>query len=322
MGDYRVLLYYNYIEIEEPEKFRDEHLAYCKDLGLLGRILVSEEGLNGTVSGTVEQTDAYMEHLHADPRFSDMTFKIDEADGHAFKKMHVRYRPEIVSLKLGEEDVNPNELTGTYLKPTEFKDALLDEDTIVLDARNDYEYDLGHFRGAIRPDIRAFRELPDWIKENKEEFMDKKIVTYCTGGVRCEKLTGWLLKEGIEDVAQLGGGIHTYGTDPETQGELWDGKMYVFDERISVPVNRVEHTVVGRDWFDNTPCERYVNCGNPACNRQIITSEENEHKYLRGCSYECRISPENRYVKEHNLSTDEVQARLEAIGETLPEFAN
>lgn len=322
MGDYRVLLYYKYVEIEEPENFRVEHLAYCKDLGLLGRILVSEEGLNGTVSGTVEQTEAYMEYLHADPRFSDMTFKIDEADGHAFKKMHVRYRPEIVSLNLGDEDVNPNKLTGKHLKPTEFKEALLDEDTIVLDARNDYEYDLGHFRGAIRPDIGAFRDLPDWIKENKEEFMDKKIVTYCTGGVRCEKLTGWLLKEGLEDVAQLGGGIHNYGTDPETQGELWDGKMYVFDERISVPVNRVEHTVIGRDWFDNTPSERYVNCGNPACNRQIITSEDNEHKYLRGCSYECRISPENRYVKEHNLSTDEVQARLEAIGETLPEFAN
>lgn len=318
MKDYRVLLYYKYVAIENSETFRDEHLKMCKEIGLKGRILVSNEGLNGTVSGTVKQTQKYMDIMHADERFEDMMFKIDEVDGHAFKKMHVRYRPEIVSLKLGEEDLNPNEVTGKYLEPKEFREAILDEDTVVIDARNDYEYDLGHFRGAVRPEIRNFRELPEWIRENKEKFMDKKIVTYCTGGIRCEKFSGWLLKEGFEDVGQLHGGIHTYGSDPEVQGELWDGKMYVFDERISVPINRKEHIVVGRDWFDNEPCERYVNCGNPFCNRQILCSEENEYRYLRGCSHECRISPENRYVKEHGLSQEEVAQRLEEIGESLP----
>lgn len=319
MSDYRVLLYYKYVTIENPKQFREEHLALCKEIGLKGRILVSEEGFNGTVSGTIEQTDRYMEAVKSDERFKDTFFKMDPADGHAFKKMHVRYRPEIVSLKLGEDDLNPNELTGQYLKPKEFKEALEDENTIVLDARNDYEYDLGHFRGSVRPDIRSFRELPDWIKENKDKFMDKRVVTYCTGGVRCEKLTGWLLKEGFEEVAQLHGGIHNYGTDPETQGAMWDGKMYVFDERISVDINRVDKRVISKDYFDGTPCERYVNCGNPFCNRQIITSEDNEHKYLRGCSHECRIHPENRYVKEHGLSRDQVEARLNEIGESLPE---
>lgn len=321
MKDYRVLLYYKYVTIDEPEQFRNEHKQFCDDLGLKGRILISEEGLNGTVSGTIEQTDKYMEALRSDERFEDINFKIDEADEHAFKKMHVRYRPEIVSLKLNEEDVDPNQISGKHLEPEEFRDALLDEDTIVLDARNDYEYDLGHFRGAVRPNIRNFRELPEWIQENKEKFMDKKIVTYCTGGIRCEKLTGWLLKEGFEDVGQLKNGIHNYGTDPETQGELWDGKMYVFDERISVDINRKEKTVIARDWFDGKPCERYINCGNPYCNRQIISSEENEHKYLRGCTHECRVHPENRYVKDYNLSREEVENRLEAIGEQLPEFA-
>lgn len=316
--DYQVLLYYKYVPIDDPEAFRVQHLAFCKDNDLKGRILVSEEGINGTVSGSLEATQKYMDMMHADDRFSDLVFKIDPAEAHAFKKMHVRYRPEIVSLNL-EDDVNPNQTTGKYLKPVEFRDALLDEDTIVLDARNDYEFDLGHFRGAVRPDIRNFRDLPEWIRENKEKFMDKKIVTYCTGGIRCEKFSGWLLKEGFENVAQLHGGIHTYGTDSETQGELWDGKMYVFDERISVPINRKEHVVIGKDWFDGTPCERYVNCGDPKCNRQIITSEENEHKYLRGCTHECRISPENRYVKAHNLSQEEVAERLAAIGEKMPE---
>lgn len=316
--DYRVLLYYKYTTIEEPEEFRRQHLGLCKDLGLKGRILVSEEGMNGTVSGTIEATQKYMDTMHADERFSDMIFKMDPAEGHAFKKMFVRYRPEIVSLNL-EDDVDPNETTGKYLDPKEFRKALLDENTIVIDARNDYEYDLGHFRGAVRPEIKNFRELPEWIRENKEKFMDKKVVTYCTGGIRCEKFSGWLLKEGFEDVAQLHGGIHTYGTDPEVQGELWDGKMYVFDERISVPINRKEHVIIGKDWFDGTPCERYVNCGDPKCNRQILTSQENEHKYLRGCSHECRISPENRYVKQHHLSREEVAERLAVIGEKLPE---
>lgn len=319
MSDYRVLLYYKYVTIDNPEQFREEHLKLCKNIGLKGRILVSEEGFNGTVSGTIEQTDRYMEAVKSDERFKDTFFKMDPADGHAFKKMHVRYRPEIVSLKLGEDDLNPNQLTGQYLEPKEFKEALEDENTIVLDARNDYEYDLGHFRGSVRPDIRSFRELPEWIKENKEQFMDKRVVTYCTGGVRCEKLTGWLLKEGFEDVAQLHGGIHHYGTDPETQGAMWDGKMYVFDERISVDINRVDKRVIAKDFFDGTPCERYVNCGNPFCNRQMITSEENEHKYLRGCSHECRVHPENRYVNEHNLSRDEVEKRLNEISESLPE---
>lgn len=316
--DYRVLLYYKYITIEEPEEFRRQHLDFCNENSLKGRILVSEEGINGTVSGTIEATQHYMDTMHADERFSDLVFKIDPAEGHAFKKMHVRYRPEIVSLDL-EDDVNPNEVTGKYLEPKEFREALLDEDTIVIDARNDYEFDLGHFRGAVRPDIKNFRDLPEWIRENKEQFMDKKVVTYCTGGIRCEKFSGWLLKEGFEDVAQLHGGIHTYGTDPEVQGDLWDGKMYVFDERISVPINRKEHVVIGKDWFDGTPCERYVNCGDPKCNRQIITSEENEHKHLRGCSHECRVSPENRYVKAHHLSHEEVAERLAVIGEKLPE---
>lgn len=321
-GEYRVLLYYKYVTIENPEQFAAEHLQVCKDLGLKGRILVAEEGINGTVSGTVAQTDAYMAHMQQDERFADIMWKIDEADGHAFKKMHVRPRQEIVSLNLGEDDLDPNEVTGQYLSPKEFREALSREDVVVLDARNDYEFDLGHFRGAIRPDIRNFRELPEWIRENKEKFMDKKIVTYCTGGIRCEKFSGWLLKEGFQDVAQLHGGIATYSNDPEVQGELWDGKMYVFDERIAVDINKKEHVVVGRDWFDGTPCERYVNCGNPKCNRQMLCSEENEHKYLRGCSHECRVSPANRYVAEHQLSQEEVAERLHALGESLDSEAN
>ncbi|AZB43083.1 rhodanese-related sulfurtransferase [Bacillus sp. FJAT-42376] len=316
---YRVLLYYNYVTIEDPEAFAASHLAFCKELELKGRILVANEGINGTVSGTVEQTEAYMTAMKDDPRFADMVFKIDEEDQHAFKKMHVRPKKELVTLRL-EDDVNPKEVTGKYYSPKEFREALLQEDTIVLDARNDYEYDLGHFRGAIKPDIQAFRELPDWIRENKEMLEGKKILTYCTGGIRCEKFSGFLVKEGFEDVAQLHGGIVSYGKDAEVQGDLWDGQCYVFDERISVPVNRKEHVIVGKDYFTGEPCERYTNCANPFCHKKILASEENEEKHYRSCSEECLVHPRNLYVKEHNLSEQDVLLKLEELkGEkTLP----
>ncbi len=137
--------------------------------------------------------------------------------------MFVRYKKEIVHLGWKTMILTMTSTHGddrAYLSPKEFKEALLDEDTVVLDTRNDYEYDLGHFRGAIRPDIRNFRELPQWVRDNKEKFMDKRVVVYCTGGVRCEKFSGWMVREGYKDVGQLHGGIATYGKDPEVQGEL------------------------------------------------------------------------------------------------------
>jgi UPF0176 protein len=307
--EFRVLLYYKYVTIENPEEVQQEHLEFCNELGLKGRIIIAAEGINGTVSGTPEQTDAYMKWMDEHPLFTGTIFKIDESTQHAFKKMRVRLRPELVTLRL-EDDVDPHVTTGKHLKPKEFFEAMQREDTVVIDARNDYEYDLGHFRGAVRPDILNFRDLPDWIRENKEDFEGKKILTYCTGGIRCEKFSGWLLNEGFEDVSQLEGGIVTYGKDPEVQGELWDGQLYVFDERISVPVNQKEHVVVGKDYFTGEPCERYVNCANPECNKKILCSEENEHRHLRSCSHECRTHPRNRYVAQHGLTEEEVNEKL------------
>jgi UPF0176 protein len=314
--NYRVLLYYQYVKIENPEQFAADHLSLCKELGLKGRILVAEEGINGTVSGTIEQTDAYMQHMHEDPRFKDTWFKIDEVEDHAFRKMHVRARPELVTLRL-EDDHDPNEIGGKHLSPKEWnellKQATEDDDIIILDTRNDYEYEVGHFRGAIRPDIKSFRDLPEWIEENLANKKDKKILTYCTGGIRCEKFTGYMMKKGFKDVNQLHGGIVSYGKDPEVQGELWDGQCYVFDGRIAVPINKKDHVVVGKDYFTGEPCERYVNCANPECNKQILSSEENEHKYLRSCSHECRVHPRNRYVEEHELTPEETAERISKL---------
>lgn len=314
---YKVLLYYKYTPIEDNVLFAKEHMLKCKEIGLKGRILIANEGINGTVSGTLSQIEAYKDYVHSLPGFEDVWFKEDEADSNAFRKMIVKPKPALLNIPYGEKDINPLEVTGEYLSPKQFKEALLDENTVVLDTRNDYEYDLGHFRGAIRPDIRHFRELPQWVKDNKEKFMEKRVVVYCTGGIRCEKFSGWLIKEGYKNVGQLHGGITTYGKDPEIKGELWDGKMYVFDDRISVDINQVDKHIVGKDHFDGSPCERMVNCANPYCNAQVIMSQENEHKYLKGCSHECRVHKDNRYVKEHHLTHDQWEERLSLIGESL-----
>lgn len=312
MKEYLVLLYYHYTIIDNLELFRKEHQDFCNKHNLLGRIYIASEGINGTLSGLRDDVITYMNKMKADLRFYDIVFKIDEADEHAFSKMHVRIKKELVNLSL-EEDINPKKLTGKYVEPSEFYQRIQDENTIVIDARNDYEHEVGHFRGAIKPNISNFRDLPAWIKKNKNLLKGKRILTYCTGGIRCEKFSGWLKAEGYEDVGQLKGGIVSYGKDAVAKGQLWDGKCYVFDKRLTVDINRVEHVIVGRDHYDGSPCERYINCANPECNKQILTSLENEAKHLGGCCIECSKHPRNRYVIEKNLSKEEIFNRLNLI---------
>ncbi|WP_223067050.1 rhodanese-related sulfurtransferase [Paenibacillus caui] len=293
---YRVLLYYRFVHIDDPEAFTAEHLQYCKDLGLKGRILIASEGINGTVSGTWEQTEKYMNDMRRNPLFKGMVYKIDEAEGHAFKKMFVRHKKELVTFRY-DQPLDPNVKSGKRLSPQDFYEQLQQEDVVVIDGRNDYEYEIGHFRGAIRPEVESFREFPEWIRNNLSQFKDKKVLTYCTGGIRCEKLTGFLMNEGFQDVSQLEGGIVTYGKDPDVQGRLFDGKCYVFDERISVPINRTdEDVVIASCYHCGKPHDRYINC--PTCNLQHVCCEECEDAHYRFCSAECRDHAPEDYKYE------------------------
>ncbi|ARU60682.1 hypothetical protein CBW65_05980 [Tumebacillus avium] len=308
---YRVLLFYKYVHIDNPEEFAAEHLAWCKENGLRGRVLIAKEGLNGTVSGTVAQTEAYMKQLTSDPRFSDVEFKIDPAEHHVFRKMFVRARKEIVTWRL-EDDVDPSQVTGRHLKPKEWKEALERDDVIVIDGRNDYEYDIGHFKGALRPEVKTTKEFPEWVRQNLAEHKDKKILMYCTGGIRCEKFSGFMLQEGFQDVNQLEGGIIKYSKDPEVQGDLFEGKCYVFDERIAVPINQKEDKVIAHCHHCGKPEDRYVNCANPFCHLQHVCCEECEVTHRRSCSDECREHPANRYDLDNEiLRKREEEYRLE-----------
>lgn len=290
---HRVLLYYRYVVIEDPEAYVQQQRRLCTQLELQGRILVGSEGINGTVSGTTENTMRYREAMAADPRTCDMPFKVDASDGHVFPKLSIKVREEIVSLGLADDelgDVDPVTETGRRLSPTEFYRAMQDENTIIIDGRNDYESALGHFAGAICPDVGNFREFPQWIREHREALEGRKILTYCTGGIRCEKLSAWLLREGFDDVSQLEGGIVEYSRDPEVLGRDFDGDCYVFDQRVGVPVNHTEtRRVVSCCERCGEPSLRYRNCGFAPCNRQFFLCEVCEQRDAdRFCTTECR----------------------------------
>jgi UPF0176 protein len=166
------------------------------------------------------------------------------------------------------------------------------DDVLILDGRTDYEYDLGHFKNAIRPPVKSFRDFPFWIRENLSAYKDKTILTYCTGGIRCEKLTAFMLSEGFEHVAQLHGGIVTYGKDENIKGKLWEGLCYVFDQRVAVPINHTEeYTVLTTCLHCGKPSDRYINCANIDCHNQHFQCEECEKKTFRSCSKECETAP-------------------------------
>ena len=207
---YMVLLYYKYVPIANPERFVEDHRLLCQQLGLKGRILVAEEGINGTVAGEVGPIQQYQAALRSDQRFADLEFKISSGDASTFPKLMIKVRKEIVTLGL-KEDVDPNENTGTHLSPESWK-QMIDEggdEVILFDARNRYESDVGFFEGALRPEIEHFRDLPK-VVDDYAHLKGKKILMYCTGGIRCEKASALFQKEGFENVYQLHGGIVSY----------------------------------------------------------------------------------------------------------------
>ncbi len=285
----QVLLYYLYFPVPDPAEYMQAHRELCERLELRGRILIGREGINGTVSGTIEQTEAYMQALQDDPLTAAIEFKIDPCEEHLFPKLSIKVRDEIVTLGLGrEDDIDPNEITGDRLDAQQFYEAMQGDDVVIIDGRNKYEADMGKFKNAIVPDIESFREFPQWFRDNADEIRDKKVLTYCTGGIRCEKLSGFLKREGCSDVSQLDGGIVKYGKDPEVRGRDFEGLCYVFDKRVGVEANFTEtRKIISTCVYCDTTVPDYSNCGWPDCNRQFFICPDCQEKQGKYCSEEC-----------------------------------
>lgn len=195
--EWQILLYYQYVAIENAPQFAYQHLKLCKELGLKGRILVADEGINGTVGGPRQATQEYMHIMQKDPRFADMEFKISTGPTNSFKKIFVRYRPELVTLNFPEK-ITPPKDGGTYIEPSELK-KLYDnqEDFVIIDMRNGYEAKIGKFKNAVTLKMKVFKELPEIVEKELTKYRDKKVVTYCTGGIRCEKASALLKKKRV-----------------------------------------------------------------------------------------------------------------------------
>jgi UPF0176 protein len=287
MEGYTILLFYKYTNIDDPEALRESQLKLCQRLGLKGRVLIAKEGINSTLEGTNENIEAYLKEYLSDPRFSDTHIKRSEGNGNAFPKLKVKVRSEIVTLGL-EKDINPNEITGKRLKPEDLKKWYEDgKEFYVIDMRNDYEFKVGRFKNSTLMPVQNFRDIPKALSYIKE-LKDKTVVPVCTGGVRCEKASGLLIREGFKDVYQLDGGIVTYME--KFPGEEFEGTLYVFDSRLTMDFDSTDkHKIVGNCDKCGVLSERYVNCKNPECNKHFICCENcSETEIMAFCGDKCR----------------------------------
>lgn len=292
---YEVILYYYFNTIENPEQFAKQHKQYCKDLGIKGRIYISSEGINGTAAGTPEQMKKYKTDLRAIPGFENTEFKTDESDYIPFSKLICKTREEIVSLHM--DGVDPKD-GGNHLSPAEWKNVMeTNDDYVMIDVRNNYESKIGHFKGAIKPDVDNFFDFPQWL-EKAEIPKDKKVLMYCTGGIRCEKFSVLMKEQGWDDVNQLHGGILRYAKEEE--GKHFEGKCFVFDDRLVVPVNPKDLAPIANCEITGKPADTYVNCANMECNKLFVCSEEGAHIMEGCCSEECKQSEYRRPFDPEN----------------------
>lgn len=290
MNDFEIILFYKYVHIDNPVKLMREQKRLQERLNLKGRTIIASEGINATIEGTRENISEYLNFYLSDPRFSNTHIKRSKGTGKAFPKTMVKVRNEIVSLGLGACDIDPNQLTGIHLKPDQLHEWILsNKEFYIVDMRNVYEHQVGHFQNSILPPMDNFRDLPKFIK-SLEHLKYKTVLTVCTGGVRCEKASGYLLSQGFKDVYQLDGGIVSYMEKYPNENFL--GKLYVFDNRITMGfyTDDPKHQVVGKCTVCDEPSERFTNCANHNCHRQLIAHEECEknmgEKFL--CKQKCK----------------------------------
>lgn len=263
----KIVLFYKYVPIRYPVQVQKWQRRLCTSLGLVGRVIIAHEGINATLGGTQAALESYVAAMQAHELFGGIDFKISDGSGDDFPRLAVMVKAEIVNL-----GINPEVLTvaqgGRHLNPAEAHELLAsdEQNIVVFDARNKYESDIGAFEGAIKPPIENFRELPAYIDEHLEEFRDKTVVMYCTGGVRCERASAYLnTKRVAKEVLQIEGGIHRY-VEAYPEG-FFRGKNYVFDGRGAM---RVNDDILGTCIRCSQPCDRQISCSNPACRYQLI----------------------------------------------------
>lgn len=232
MSQFVIAALYKFVSLPDYQEMRDPLLEHCLQAGVKGTLLLASEGINGTIAGSREGIDHVLTYLKADERLKELSHKESLDAEMPFYRMKVKLKKEIVTM--GVEGIDPRQVVGTYVSPQDWNQLISDPEVVVVDTRNDYEYELGSFKGALNPNTKSFREFPQYVAENMDPARHKKVAMFCTGGIRCEKSTAYLKEQGFEEVYHLHGGILQYLEDVPVQESLWNGECYVFDNRVSV----------------------------------------------------------------------------------------
>ena len=223
---------YKFVTLDDFHELREPLLDTCLQAGIRGTLLLAREGINGTIAGSREGVDAVLAYLKADPRLAALEHKESRDDHMPFYRMKVKLKKEIVTM--GVVDIDPNDCVGTYVQAQDWNDLVNDPEVLLIDTRNDYECDIGSFKGAVDPRTVNFREFPGYVREHLDPGRQKKVAMFCTGGIRCEKASAFMLKEGFEEVYHLQGGILKYLEEVPREDSIWEGECFVFDNRVSV----------------------------------------------------------------------------------------
>lgn len=289
---FKVILFYEYVTINEPQVLMDQQKKLCQKLDLKGRMIIATEGINATLEGVEENIQKYIEQLLADEKFKDTHIKASDGTGSAFPKLSVKVRQEIIASGL---DLDPNTTSGRYITAEQLQSWILNrKEFFIIDMRNDYEQNVGYFANSILSGMENFKDLPKLLPKLKH-LKGKTIVTVCTGGIRCEKASGFLVENGFCDVYQLYGGIVTYMEKYPNENFL--GALYVFDNRLVMGFNMddLRREVVGRCAKCGEKSENYINCIDGFCHRHFICCKQClDGKMAILCPMGCRD-----YSREH-----------------------
>ncbi|MFZ4772986.1 MAG: rhodanese-related sulfurtransferase [Chlamydiia bacterium] len=293
---FKVLAYYAFTKVDDPQKMIKDHKRFLESLEGKGRIYISEEGINGQCSVPASQLEAYSAYVLQN--FPKADIKIHDHPAHPFAKLIVKYRVQLVAM---DQKVDMS-IQGVHLDSKDWEKMLAekDDDTIVIDTRNDYEWEVGHFEGALLPKLDKFREFPEYAADLKKEYDTEKtkVMMYCTGGIRCELYSSLMIKMGFKNVYQLNGGIIRYGL--ENGNKKWNGKLFVFDDRMVIPISKDEAEPIAKCQFCSKPADNYYNCANMDCNDLILSCPECIEAKKGCCSETCL---EEGRVRPFSLAT-------------------
>jgi len=298
MSTFLTAAFYKFVELPDYMALRDPLHERCESLGVKGTILLAEEGINGTISGTSAGVHAVLEDLRRDPRLADLEHKESFAAEMPFYRMKVRLKREIVTL--GVPGVNPSRMAGTYVTPEEWNALLDDPDVVFVDVRNDYEVALGTFKGALNPRTKSFSELPQWVANEATLRAKPKVAMFCTGGIRCEKSTAYMRLAGFDEVYHLQGGILKYLETMPEERSRWEGECFVFDERVAIGHGLKQG--------------RYELCR--SCREPIGAEDKASPHFIAGVScpkcYETRSEEKKRGLAERHRQVTLAKARNDA----------